>query len=575
MSRLHSIGEVNWKSGSLRPFESAGSVGAKYCYLNKVKPIEFGKLIEDLVDGDFSSDFNFTFDNPKLKPEKISKIFGEPLGIAKQLSLLKFLDLRNLNKCDLFNQFEKNLRFCPECLNHGYHSPLHQLNWLTKCFIHNSALQIKTTRSKYVRNLNDDSVLLTDLYELWFENQDFWKTSKNKQWKLLDCKNVSTKSYSLLSELKKIENRFEILEPFTVVGANRFSNLNLNFHSLPMKDSSLECLYSPGHFGSIKPYYFKSNKEETELISKFGADRIVSLIQARQIYCEAEEVYPQWKLILEELKSNLLQNHFECLAVYKKSFIALETLRVKHNPLVRPPYNMDRFDMVPCKRIGTLKLSQLLFEFESKNLLGECLVETLDSNLNDFGRDNNFVEKCNQHQLISKWCGKFVRNQHEFLKSYEPGHILGDEIPYGIKQVRIFVPMGSLIPIIDELLLMFVYSWAWALYELEIHADKINYYQVDIEQEFKSKVIKLSPSFLISTIPTGIQILIGTKVESCLPNFTLGIESKNHNIEVLNKAKKLTKIYDFALAKSLEDYDRARRAEAGKYELIRLKLIPK
>ena len=573
MSRLNSVGEINWRKGTLRPYESAISVGAKYCFLNKVKPIEFSRLLNDLIEVNNSSDFVFTFDNPNLSPEKISKVFGEPIGMTKQLSLLSVFELENLNKISYFSESVRNLRYCKKCLNEGYHSTLHQLPWLTKCFIHTTHLENLTTISKSLPILQKDLRILKDLFNVWFVNQDFWPSCKSESWELINTKIVASKANKLLTELYTIENQLNIIGPIIIIGKNPYSNINVSINSMPLRHSSLNKLNSAGHLSFIDQINFKCSTEESELIRQLTPGKVLSLMQARQIYCDVKEINPKWKVILKNLKSNLFEDHSECLTFYKKSFTELETIRVKYYPLVLPPYNMNRFDMVPCKRISTLKLAESLFEYETKSLVCNNWVDELKRILNDYGNGHNLLNDCINQNLIIEWEGKITRNQHEFLKSYEAGYILGENITNMIKQVNIYVPSGNLIPIIDELLLAYVHSWIMALYDVETQSERLKGERSYNDEIFNTKIIKLSPSILIAKALNGIQLFIGSKVKNIIPNFKLEIDKKNHHNVVRAKSKQLSKIFDYSLAKSLQDYDQDLRFNSERLSLIRRGLI--
>lgn len=118
---------VNWRPGTASVYESIWSLQRKFSYLNRIGQIQTREAIVELRGGGVSGDLDVN--NPVLK------YLGEPFRIFNSCSLSKFLVPASISGAP--RKFAvKNLRYCEACISRGYHSPIHQLSWLSLCPIH-------------------------------------------------------------------------------------------------------------------------------------------------------------------------------------------------------------------------------------------------------------------------------------------------------------------------------------------------------------------------------------------------------------------------------------------------------
>jgi len=132
------MGNVNWRHGGITEFESWWSIGQKFAYLNRVSISDFlfsvqGEETKLKTKGNVRSAYMESIDR-----HKVAELLNEPAAIFHYSNLDPYIPdcLRALSNV------EGSLRYCPICLEYGFHSPVHQLPWLDKCLIHGLTLQL-------------------------------------------------------------------------------------------------------------------------------------------------------------------------------------------------------------------------------------------------------------------------------------------------------------------------------------------------------------------------------------------------------------------------------------------------
>lgn len=134
-----------WRPHWLCRFESLWSLLRKFAYLNAINHYEIRKLFRC---AGVSKKLDWKWYLPKddlshfgaLDPSKLSIMFGigdKDLAEATMLPYVHGYEVGILTS--------DTLRFCPTCIYQGFHSPLHQLLFLTNCPAHGERLEIRCT----------------------------------------------------------------------------------------------------------------------------------------------------------------------------------------------------------------------------------------------------------------------------------------------------------------------------------------------------------------------------------------------------------------------------------------------
>lgn len=118
---------INWRPGTASVYESIWSLQRKFSYLNRVGQTQTRQAIAEIKGEGVSGDL--ITNNPVLKN------LGEPWRLFDNCSISKFLVPVSIS--GIPRKFSvKNLRYCEACISRGYHSPIHQLPWVSLCPIH-------------------------------------------------------------------------------------------------------------------------------------------------------------------------------------------------------------------------------------------------------------------------------------------------------------------------------------------------------------------------------------------------------------------------------------------------------
>jgi hypothetical protein len=549
---------TSWRPGTLRAYESVGSIGAKYCYLNKVKPREFYNLILELI-GEKNRYINrddFTFDSLDFDFSKLSKLFNEPLPIVKKLSLKAINHLPNLRKQTGYSlASNEDFAYCPICLANGYHSPLHQISWVTNCFIHNEALINVVNKNKSIKNLHTDIKLLSNLYDIWFVESEIWESAKSYDWHLVDNKLIEEKAKLFIQALINTESA--ITNESTTIGNNIESKLLVLVENLGNSNSVFKAMHQNKSMRLGEPINFICSNMVADTLVKMNSKDFILFMYSRQITCESENA-PEWKVALDKLPSILRINHKNCLHEYRKTFEQLEKTRIswcRWNTYVHPPYDMESYDRVPCQRIATLNLLQTILNFED-SLVHNSHGNFYDSRLG--GMDYLFqdIEVLNDlitSDLAKKWVGFIVLGQHQIMKKYTPGYVFNTNDEADSRRTSMYVPHDLLEEIIDQLLLALVYVWIWALYETEMNRENLANQQFKPVQYLKLMISQLSPSAILEKTHNGLQLKIGTMVPYKTPDWFINKDDLiNHYLNVQNKSRELEVTFDQVLLERMK-----------------------
>lgn len=131
-----------WRPYWSSRFESLWSLLRKFAYLNAINYHEIRKLFKrDEVTNKLNWKWYLRDDLRHfggLDPSKLSVIFGIGDNDLVETTVLRYV--KEYEAGTLTSEF---LRFCPTCIYQGFHSPLHQLLFLTKCPAHGNRLEIR------------------------------------------------------------------------------------------------------------------------------------------------------------------------------------------------------------------------------------------------------------------------------------------------------------------------------------------------------------------------------------------------------------------------------------------------
>lgn len=185
--KLHNRGTdscVNWRRGSLHPYESIAGVAAKFCYLNRVGPGEFIRFCERFVARFRPNEFWMLLDRDDFDIDRFANILGEPKSCIARLRQAPFRPPEDYVGCNIKSHNEDSsidIVYCPDCIQFGYHAIFHQLPWMNKCLVHGSRLL--STRGvdnkSYVRR---DLLLIKDVYRLLFGEESTWNYDDYDSW---------------------------------------------------------------------------------------------------------------------------------------------------------------------------------------------------------------------------------------------------------------------------------------------------------------------------------------------------------------------------------------------------------
>lgn len=143
-----------WNANWIHPYESAWNICEKFRAAN------VPDASQNIVLG--------------IKSNGVKANFNDSLDVYVRGNHNGILECKQQNNLSIINQkwmvINPKIRYCPECLQNGYHSVYHQLNFLTRCFIHYRPLQ-------YLCDCENSYILE-------------WKGSKDRAFQCKSCKTL-------------------------------------------------------------------------------------------------------------------------------------------------------------------------------------------------------------------------------------------------------------------------------------------------------------------------------------------------------------------------------------------------
>ena len=122
------------------------------------------------------------------------------------------------------------------------------------------------------------------------------------------------------------------------------------------------------------------------------------------------------------------------------------------------------------------------------------------------------------------------------------------EVEPDFRYINIPICQGILTEIIDQLLLVHLQTWIWALYEVEMNSNVIDS-QINLKNHFRAKIHELSPSIILKKTNDGVELLIGTMTSKRLPKWCNSIrDEKGHYDTVKKRSNELEVTFDELLA---------------------------
>lgn len=125
-----------WLPNIIRPYESLASMAVKLCFISEERPKQFFPRLAKLMGCDLNESATLT----TSRLEKLHSLTAESpklLRLSGQLPIPAGLD----QFLDHAEPQARRLYFCSDCMAEGYHSTLHQLPWLNRCFRHRTELK--------------------------------------------------------------------------------------------------------------------------------------------------------------------------------------------------------------------------------------------------------------------------------------------------------------------------------------------------------------------------------------------------------------------------------------------------
>ena len=221
---------VNWRIGCLSRYESLSCVGAKFCRVNRVSPNEFRRFVAEFSRESTVQDVDMCspLDSADYDQRGLSRALGEPLRLIRSMIWRPWIPpIGYFQPAGAWTGplISKTLRFCPQCIAHGYHAIFHQLPWLQACLVHAVPLQVfspgirqsAAPRPRLKRPPDGDGDLIEGCARLLFSESSTWTNATARWWRSEMAIVSSSSAVSYLKWMKRISRVGVTSHPQAVV----------------------------------------------------------------------------------------------------------------------------------------------------------------------------------------------------------------------------------------------------------------------------------------------------------------------------------------------------------------------
>jgi hypothetical protein len=511
-----------WPRGQLRPFESVGSFGAKYCFFNKLRPSQFVSFFNQFLDPDSYSG--------EIQDKALAAYLNESIVIVRTLSFPQFYLPENLEKLSNIRdsvEFEK-FAYCPQCLADGFHSTLHQTIFSERCFIHDCQLLKKSHPPlQYVIGKHPGVRVLQSLFEVWFSSESAGTYfHHNELFQKRICNRVIWKAGRRhLAKINRIEKQLSgDCHGMVVIGHQDYKNLAhiANVTRVRLKPIGAR------EIRTRKLLELPCSSDQAKAMINLPDYYLERLFHLRHLTCMNLENPPEWFQILTLLERALVAGHEGCLKLLQDKTYVPDTVDGKTYYL-KIPFNRDWFYLVPCLRITTLTLLQELLEVEKTHVFSQCSINDLTFASRQFWEvgvweDLAKANLLSWHLASTAQSNIYFDDENKYYGGYpRPGSRTG--------QWECYVPQGVLAQLIDEMLLAYIWSWCWALYRVEQNAGKTQYPRISPSGLFADYRRSLEPVFSLIPSSTGINFQCSVLTPFKMPPWGRGLRASKLHIK--------------------------------------------
>ncbi|GBG14759.1 mammalian cell entry protein [Novimethylophilus kurashikiensis] len=558
-----------WRPGTLRPFESVASFGAKYCYLNKIRFIDLWKMLTEFLPRNANvPDGIFALDVAEFNIGRFAHYLGESVSVAKTMILERSIPgphLQTVSGVGISDFNHKALSFCPACLANGYHSNLHQMEWMDKCFIH--GVPLKSDHSLFSTNSRLMLRLIQPLYFQWFKPEkahlaldETWPGGTGPTWSFGDHKLICEDAMKVISMLHTAERRLVKLEknlPRLIGNPPSSASLVMVMNIVGSSNQRLSELVNPRRLTLKRARQFSCGAAKAKAIFDLDDHDLALLMHSRQVMCAISGIRPQWRIVLDRLERQLSSGHEHCLKLLHESTFCGEKIRLGNSSqFVQAPFNRARFHSMPCDRIVTMSFFQDLQDIEEYNPFSQ-------TSLTELSMDKYRWPSLKRLGLVDYISGFIPRNGHQIFRDDNMYFRDVDSDEADQRYCQLHAPLGVLADVIDEMILANVRSWAWALFNLERHADCLTNSPRSPEKFLRNEINKLKPIFSLQKAFSGLAMKEGTFVPIELPPWKTCLGNMQDHVQ------EVTALYSFFLNRLEEQINRGMHKIAFNDSLIK------
>lgn len=303
---------VVWFPGDMWPYESMASIGATFVTVNGCSVAEYFKWLRITFPVRPFSGRQRILGESAVNLKSFLRSIDDTSVLVHQLSWPHLLNAPMLaNESHILNPEFRTLRTCEQCSLVRYHSFLHQLPWLSNCFIHRTPLQVSREWNGLRGNISRHRQVEA-LCHKWFPNRSQLHIGSVKRDRLEFDLPIELRG--VLSSLRRLESGLQTgrVGPLAVRCADPAKAVAMALLAPGGKLSTAARCLLLGPQDRPTHVDVPASTVQSRLVLDLDQEQIDDLVEARLADAYVNNLYPPWMLVLEDSFRQMKAGHEPC-----------------------------------------------------------------------------------------------------------------------------------------------------------------------------------------------------------------------------------------------------------------------
>lgn len=523
---------IVWFRGDLWPYESMTSIGATFIVANGCSPTSFCEWLRQFSDDKPSIGKAFITEGPSFRHKQLLASLDDPGITERHVAWRRILDAPILAR--LLNVLEPDfsiLRACEQCCRTRYHSVIHQLPWLNRCFIHDTPL-LATQGWSTSRGNRAGAVGIRNigaLRDIWFPNGTELHRGRVKGER--PAIELPKALRTVIASLKSVDEDLRsgayqlavrcASPPKAVATSVLATGRKLSIASRGLLLSSGE---------EVRHVSLAASASQVHHIMNFSLEQFEDLVEARLGHVYVYNLPTPWMLAMQDTLRILKRGHEPCRRAleslgptFSEEGPRLHRFASEYTPACDVARRLGRHGVFLCRRAISI---QALAEATDCSKRMRSIVRSYrrvglqPSMFPDF----DLLSECG---LVKVACIASRKPQMNYFSTADCDWIV-PALPTDRDAYDAIVPDGPLAQIADALLLERLWRWVWTLNDHERRSELTDDRSIAATSAAALALLDMAHRFVLLPTVAGLRLSIVASAPMTQPDWF----TSDHELEV-------------------------------------------